>query len=91
MKRVALVLGTTLLLATPAWAACPPLATGDLPSAIQANQQRILCLQNEVSSAARQAQMQAQLRQLERNQQSFSLQRRFDALPAPGFPQTTWR
>ncbi len=91
MKRSALLLIMLLLFAAPALAACPPLASGDLPAAVQANQQRILCLQNEVNTAARQQQWQSQLRELQMKQQTWQMQRRFDALPASPLPPTIWR
>jgi hypothetical protein len=64
-----------------AFAACPPAAPGNTPEEINANGQRLVCLQNEVAAAARLRQHELQLQQLTRSVQNLELQRRLDALP----------
>ena len=56
-----------------ALAACPPAAMGDTPAAIQANGQRLVCLQNEVAAATRQRQYELQLKQITQSLQNLEL------------------
>jgi hypothetical protein len=78
-------LGLALLLAGTglAQAACPPLATGDTAAAIAANQQRLICLQNQISDSAVQAKRELDLKVMQDQLQTLQLQRRFDMLPKP--------
>lgn len=74
-----------------AQAACPAEVPGDTPEAIQANGERIVCLQNELAMATRQRHFEMQLDALVRSQQSMQIQQRIDALPkvpvyVPNFP-----
>lgn len=62
-------------------AACPPPAPGNTPAEIQANGQRIVCLQNELAAESRQRSLQFQIDALEKSQQDLLLQRRIDSLP----------
>lgn len=62
-------------------AACPTSVPGTSNEAIRANEQRILCLQEEIDERTQRRQYELQLRANENAIQSFQLQRRFDNLP----------
>ena len=65
-----------------AQAACPEPVPGNTAGEIQANGERIVCLQNELAAETRQRNLQFQLDALQKSQQELLLQRRIDALPA---------
>ena len=76
--------------AASAMAACPPAATGSTAEAIRANEQRVICLQEEVQDDSRYRQLETDIRRNENAINRIQLQRRFDALPRPipsPFPQ----
>jgi hypothetical protein len=81
---IGVVLAT--LCCIPAQAACPPAAFGNTAEAIQANSQRLICLQNEVAAATRQREYELRLQQLARSVQNLEIQRRLDALPKVQVP-----
>ena len=82
VKITTLLLSIALLVgAGPALAACPSAVPGNTAAEIQANGQRIVCLQNEVDAASRQKLLQQQITALERAQQDLQLEQRLDALP----------
>ena len=62
-------------------AACPPAASGNTAEAIQANGQRLICLQNELAAATRLRQYELQATQITQSLQRLELERRMDALP----------
>ena len=64
-------------------AACPAPVPGNTAGEIQANGERIVCLQNELAAETRQRNLQFQLDALEKSQQDLLVQRRIDALPKP--------
>jgi hypothetical protein len=81
IKRATTGVVLAILCCLPAQAACPPAASGNTAEAIEANSQRLICLQNEVAAATRQRQYELQLQQLTRSVQNLEIQRRLDALP----------
>jgi len=66
-----------------AFAACPPAATGSTAEAIRANEQRVICLQQEVQDNSRYRQLETDVRRNENAINRIQLERRFDALPRP--------
>lgn len=76
---ILLAVGTVL----PAAAACPAPATGDTAAAIEANQQRLVCLQQELSQKSEQYQYKVEINALDRKIDDIQLQRRFDSLNFP--------
>ncbi|RYD91377.1 MAG: hypothetical protein EOP50_14400 [Sphingobacteriales bacterium] len=64
-----------------ALAACPTSVPGNSKEAIQANERRILCLQEEIDQETRLRHLELQLRANENAIQALQLQRRFDNLP----------
>tara|TARA_R110002124_G_scaffold109676_4_gene262780 strand:- start:4598 stop:4900 length:303 start_codon:yes stop_codon:yes gene_type:complete len=62
-------------------AACPPPAPGNTAAEIQANGQRLVCLQNEVAAESRQRALERQIEALQRSQQELAIQRRMEAIP----------
>ncbi|MBN9334906.1 hypothetical protein [Devosia sp.] len=86
IKRVtiAILLGACAIV--PALAACPPPAAGETAAAIAANQQRLVCLQQEISRKSEQYQFNVQINSLDQTIQQMQIQRRFDALDFPKPP-----
>jgi|GEM_PF-936894 protein-disulfide isomerase len=82
MKTAALILVTLALSIGTAQAACPAPAPGNTAGEIQANGERIVCLQNELAAESRQRSLQFQIDALQKTQQDIIVQRRLDALPA---------
>lgn len=69
-----------------ATAACPAQVPTSTTEAIRANEQRILCLQQEI---AREAHMRWLAQEIQANHtaiQNLQIQRRFDQLPQPMIP-----
>ncbi|WP_332687961.1 hypothetical protein [Devosia sp.] len=81
LKAFVLAAILALVSGTAAIAACPSQVPGSTIEAIQANEQRILCLLQEVEAATRQRKYEADLRALQNSIQNIQLQQRFDALP----------
>lgn len=81
IKRVTIAVFLAVIGCTAAQAACPPPVPGNTAEEIQANGQRLICLQNEVAAATRQRQYELQLQQITRSVQNLEIQRRLDALP----------
>ena len=69
--------------AASAMAACPPATTGSTAEAIRANEQRVICLQQELQDSSRYRQLESDLRRNENAINRIQLERRFDALPRP--------
>jgi hypothetical protein len=98
MTLKAPMLATALLvLATlPAWASCPPAPIGDTAAEIEAQQRRIVCLQNELSDATSRRQVDAQLDALTQNLQQLEMRQRMQPLyqppvfQAPSFSNPSW-
>ncbi|MBO9588118.1 hypothetical protein [Devosia sp.] len=67
----------------PAMAACPAPMAGDTAAAIEANQQRLVCLQQELSRKSEQYQYKVEINAIERKIDDIQLQRRFDSLNFP--------
>lgn len=90
LRTVTLAL-TIGLSVSAAHAACPSAVAGDTPGAVRANQQRLVCLQQQTLDASAQRQRDMELRMLENRIDQLQIQRRFDALPTvpppipPGF------
>jgi TolA-binding protein len=74
---IVLLLGGTTL----AQAACPPAAGGNTAEAIAANQQRLVCLNQEVAGSAVDRQRDMQIRDMQKSIDTLSIERRFDKLP----------
>ena len=75
-----------LAASTSAIAACPTSVPGNSNDAIRNNEQRVLCLQEEVDERSRLRQRELEMRANQDALQSLQLQRRFDNLmlvPAP--------
>jgi hypothetical protein len=66
--------------AAPAWAACPPPVAGDTPAVIEANQQRLVCLQRELSQKTEIDAQKFEIDMLNRAVDDIRLQQRFDKL-----------
>lgn len=89
-KRLTLPLLFAASLIGPATAACPPPMAGETAAAIEANQQRLVCLQRELAQSTEQHQFKVEINSLDRTIQQIQLERRFDTLSfpksaAPGF------
>lgn len=88
MKRLppSILLAASLI--GPAAAACPPPMAGETAAAIEANQQRLVCLQRELAQNTEQHQFKVEINSLDRTIQQIQLQRRFDTLsfPKPATP-----
>lgn len=69
--------------AASALAACPPAATGSTAEAIRANEQRVICLQQEVQESSRYRQLESDVRRNTNAINRIQLERRFEALPRP--------
>lgn len=67
----------------PASAACPAPAAGDTAEALEANQQRLVCLQRELAQNGEQYRFKVEINALDQAVQQIQLQRRFDALTFP--------
>lgn len=77
-----MIIVMTLMLGTAAvHAACPPAAAGTTPEAIEANRQRVLCLQQQLSSDTTMRKLELDFKQVERSVQDLQLQRRLDSIP----------
>lgn len=76
---IPLIVGTAL----PAAAACPAPMAGDTAAVIEANQQRLVCLQQELSQKSEQYQYNVEINAIERKIDEIQLQRRFDSLNFP--------
>jgi hypothetical protein len=82
-KRLTLAILLALGTALPAAAACPAPMAGDTAAAIEANQQRLVCLQQELSQKSEQYQYKVEINAIERKIDDIQLQRRFDSLNFP--------
>lgn len=69
--------------ALPAAAACPAPLAGDTAAAIEANQRRLVCLQQELSQKSEQYQYKVEINAIDRKIDDIQLQRRFDSLNFP--------
>lgn len=78
-----IALAASLIIATTglAQAACPSTVPGSTPEAIAANQQRIVCLQEEARQGSQQRIYNMQLQTMQNNMRDLQLQRRLDSLP----------
>lgn len=87
-KRLTIAILLVAAAVAPASAACPALVAGDTAAAVEANQQRLLCLQRELAQAGEQYQYKVEINALERRIDDIQLQRRFDSLnfPKPDTP-----
>lgn len=82
MKPVfGLLVALLMLGSSSAMAACPPQTGGTTAQEIEANQARIVCLQNELASETRLRKLEFDLKAAERRSQGLQLQQRIDALP----------
>ena len=64
-------------------AACPSSVPGNTAEAIKANEQRVLCLQQEIESDAQVRQFDMDIRSNENAINRIQMERRFEALPRP--------
>ena len=81
MARIAIIVMTLMFGAAGAYAACPPAAAGTTPEAIELNRQRVLCLQQDLSSETTRRKLEMDLKAMERSIQDLQLQRRLDSIP----------
>lgn len=81
-----LIIATGLMIAATgaSYADCPAPTQTSGAAAIAANQQRVICLQQEVDAAANQRRVESQINSLETRMDQMSVQRRFDNLPKIG-------
>ena len=63
-----------------AFAACPAPVAGETPEAIRANQQRLVCLQQQLVQSGDRSAQQFEIDQIGRDIDRIDLQRRFDSL-----------
>ena len=82
-KRLTLDVLLTACAIAPAMAACPAPVAGDTAAAIEANQQRLVCLQRELSQKSEQYQYKVEIDALNRKIDDIQIQRRFDSLDFP--------
>ncbi|MET0439780.1 MAG: hypothetical protein ABW043_19990 [Devosia sp.] len=82
-KRLTLAVLITACAIAPALAACPAPVAGDTAAAIEANQQRLVCLQQELSQKSEQYQYKVEINTIERKIDDIQIQRRFDSLNFP--------
>lgn len=80
-KSIALATGIIIVATGLAQAACPSTVPGSTPEAIAANQQRIICLQEETRQGSQQRIYDMQLQTMQNNMRDLQLQRRLDSLP----------
>ncbi|HWV20935.1 MAG TPA: hypothetical protein VN036_07900 [Devosia sp.] len=83
IKRLTLAILLAGCAIAPAAAACPAPIAGDTAAAIEANQQRLVCLQRELSQKSEQYQYKVEINAIERSIDDIRLQRRFDSLDFP--------
>lgn len=69
-----------VLFAGAAQAACPPPAPGNTAAEIQANGQRLVCIQNQLAAESAQKQREMEIDALRRALQQQEIERRLDAL-----------
>jgi len=81
MKPAVIIFVTLAFSVGTAQGACPAPAPGNTAGEIQANGERIVCLQNELAAETRQRNLQLQIDAMQKAQQDIIVQRRFDALP----------
>lgn len=81
MRRLVVVGFVSLLAVSGATAACPSQVPGTTGEAIAANQQRLVCLQQQALEASERRQRDLELRMLDNRLNQLEIQRRFDALP----------
>lgn len=79
-KRLTITFLLAVCASAPATAACPPPVAGDTPEAVEANQQRLVCLQRELAANGERYQYKVQLDSIQRSIDDIQLQRRFDSL-----------
>lgn len=82
-KRLILAILLAACATASALAACPAPVAGDTAAAIEANQQRLVCLQRELSQKSEQYQFKVEINALDQRVQQLEMQRRFDALNFP--------
>jgi hypothetical protein len=79
--------GLMLMAAGAAQAACPAVVPNSTSETLTANQQRLLCLQNEIRQNANEERQDTQIEVLQNQVQRQQVQRRFDALPSIQLPR----
>lgn len=79
-KSLSIAAMAALLGTASSWAACPAAVPTTTAEAIAANQQRLLCLQQEANAAAAARDQSLQLRALEMDIKRLELQQRFNNL-----------
>ncbi|SEQ58500.1 hypothetical protein SAMN05428969_3608 [Devosia sp. YR412] len=81
MNRISYTFAALLLLTSGAMAACPPETGGTTAAEIQANQARVVCLQNELAAETRLKQLEFDVQSNQRQLQDLQLQQRLQAIP----------
>jgi hypothetical protein len=83
LQRLILFLMLAFAGATPAMAQCGPIVAGSTAAEIRANEQRILCLQRELSAETRQRGQQLELDTLQRQLRELQTQQQFEPMDVP--------
>lgn len=83
MRRLAIAAMAAILAATPALAACPAVVPDDSAEAIQANRERLICLQRELAAETDQRSRDLDFRMLQMRQQQLEMQRRLETISRP--------
>lgn len=84
LKVLAFATGLLFAATAASYAACPSPTENSGAAAIAANQQRVICLQQQVDAAATQRRVDSQINSLETRIDQMTVQRRFDNLPKIG-------
>lgn len=84
LKISALAISLLIAATSASYAACPSPTENSGAAAIAANQQRVICLQQQVDASAQQRRVDSQLNTLENRLDQMTVQRRFDNLPKIG-------
>jgi hypothetical protein len=79
-KLFALFTAGFLLATAPTMAACPAPQAGDTPEAVRANQQRLICLQQELAAKADERQYEVEIDTINQSLDRLQLQRKMDSL-----------
>ncbi|KKB77952.1 hypothetical protein VW35_12495 [Devosia soli] len=75
-----IVITLATVLVSPAFAACPAPLAGDTPEVLEANRERLICLQRELSEKADDYQVTVDLDNLDRRFDDLQLKQRFNSL-----------
>ena len=83
LRKFALAMLMAVGTTATALADCPSAVPGSTVEAIKANEQRVICLQRELTDSSRVQKYEIDINRIDSSIQRLELQRRFDALPKP--------